>query len=91
MAASMGCLIFKRYSPGFITGPFVEYRNHEEFLSQADGLLSAPGSGEAQRTPSQSAPGFTSTEIRQWAISNHSIEIRCQKLLESVHIATAAA
>lgn len=96
MAASMGCLIFKRYSPGFVSGPFVEYRNHEELLSQSIRLLRKPADKfqNAHSTPSSwtlPSAGFSSTEVRQWTLSNHSIEIQCQRLLESVNTATVAA
>lgn len=104
MAASMGCLIFKRFSPGFVDGPFVEYRNHDELLAQAASMFSSPGEhghgsqctrvdpNETSSPPvSDRTPGFSSNEIRQWALNNHSIEIRCQQMLESVRTVTVAA
>lgn len=109
MAAAMGCTIFKRFSPGFVTGPFITYRSTDELLSQAVQLLSPPvehGTGgqctpasptsesnglpDTSRLPSRST-GFSPTEVRQWAISNHSIDHRCKRLLEHVATATAAA
>lgn len=107
MAAAMGCTIFKRFSPGFVAGPFITFSAVDELLSQAAHLFSRPvvSGADTQCTPispvggeevnpcsSPSPPtGFSPHEVRQWAMTNHSIDQRCRKLLESVVTATAAA
>lgn len=70
MATAMGCVVLRRETPGMPIGPYWTYRNHEELIHLAARVRNAPD-----------AAAVMGKAARQWALTNHSIQQRCESLL----------